>query len=598
MSMRIKVKFTNNLKKSDDEILEALASAVPDLIATDIYPVSGGAMVVLDNINHVEQLLLDSTQKALQKYFIRIPTPPWYMADRTIFLPKARQLYTRREPDDLLLEINHHNSFKAKAITIIKPKYNQSNSRPTIKIIMNSSQDVDEALANGIRMDHSIIKPEWIQRERVINVQQCFICFKFNHLASQCSRKQCLCSICGGDHHFKNCMNPDRPTCINCKGDHAAISNNCPEKIKASEEYERKTMSAQPQIPSQSRPCHSTILDINSQEQFPAWQAVKPNPTQFTIPSSLPTSSDPNITMNKQPKANTKNQLPQQPPNLYPSNIFNSQNETSAEQIQSNNEWSIRLQIMDKYADMIVDKNPRAGVYLDVMNHYLVNNNMKPLKPYHSTDNKEDLSKSSSSTHEEEVEMPFSLSTPPSLPPSPNSYQHNNNPSTPMVPSQTNSSTPIIAPQNNMLNSTPIPIPSLENDCSTKDTVKSPESVHSNCDSVATCESVDSTTESTSGEGSDSEINQTVVSIPTSNSPTQSSPDSGLITPYQHHSDSTKKTMKRKEKYRNLTLSDRVLRSGADSEAEAELIRNTVSGSIQSTISSIIDNELNNKDLS
>lgn len=62
-------------------------------------------------------------------------------------------------------------------------------------------------------------------------LQQCFKCFKFNHSAKICNGKQ-RCSICSGQHLFKECDKPNEICCANCSGPHLAISKICPIKIK------------------------------------------------------------------------------------------------------------------------------------------------------------------------------------------------------------------------------------------------------------------------------------------------------------------------------------------------------------------------------
>ncbi|CAH2096916.1 unnamed protein product [Euphydryas editha] len=60
---------------------------------------------------------------------------------------------------------------------------------------------------------------------------QCYRCFKFNHSAKVCNGKQ-RCSICGGEHLYKECDKPTEISCINCSGPHLAISRLCPIKTK------------------------------------------------------------------------------------------------------------------------------------------------------------------------------------------------------------------------------------------------------------------------------------------------------------------------------------------------------------------------------
>ncbi|XP_048004280.1 uncharacterized protein LOC125240433 [Leguminivora glycinivorella] len=67
---------------------------------------------------------------------------------------------------------------------------------------------------------------------------QCYKCLKFNHSARVCRGEQ-MCSSCSGQHSYKECE-VDEITCINCKGNHLAISRDCPIKQKKMEEKKAK----------------------------------------------------------------------------------------------------------------------------------------------------------------------------------------------------------------------------------------------------------------------------------------------------------------------------------------------------------------------
>jgi hypothetical protein len=75
--------------------------------------------------------------------------------------------------------------------------------------------------------------------EYVAPLLQCFRCFKFNHSAKICSNKQ-RCSICAGEHHFKECDDVKSINCINCGGPHLAIDRSCPIKIQKTLEKKNK----------------------------------------------------------------------------------------------------------------------------------------------------------------------------------------------------------------------------------------------------------------------------------------------------------------------------------------------------------------------
>lgn len=61
-------------------------------------------------------------------------------------------------------------------------------------------------------------------------VIQCLKCLRYGHIGKFCKNTQ-KCSICTGDHHYKECKSDSNEAkCLNCKGNHIAISAQCPIK--------------------------------------------------------------------------------------------------------------------------------------------------------------------------------------------------------------------------------------------------------------------------------------------------------------------------------------------------------------------------------
>lgn len=112
---------------------------------------------------------------------------------------------------------------------------------------------------------------------------QCFRCFKFNHSAKVCNNKQ-KCSICSLEHYYKDCDNPGCIKCVNCGGEHLAISRECPIKIKNILDKKNKITYAQ-------------IINTNSLVDFPK---LTPNNDSKTISNIVTTKID---------KSNKKNEL-------------------------------------------------------------------------------------------------------------------------------------------------------------------------------------------------------------------------------------------------------------------------------------------------
>ena len=57
---------------------------------------------------------------------------------------------------------------------------------------------------------------------------QCFLCFKFNHVAKYCKAEVQTCDRCSGNHRKDQCSaTDDQIKCVNCKGKHEATSTDC-----------------------------------------------------------------------------------------------------------------------------------------------------------------------------------------------------------------------------------------------------------------------------------------------------------------------------------------------------------------------------------
>lgn len=71
-------------------------------------------------------------------------------------------------------------------------------------------------------------------------VKQCLQCLRYGHIAKFC-KNRIRCSICGKDHSYKECtIAPTEATCCQCKGNHIAISAECPVKKAKIEENKNK----------------------------------------------------------------------------------------------------------------------------------------------------------------------------------------------------------------------------------------------------------------------------------------------------------------------------------------------------------------------
>lgn len=133
----------------------------------------------------------------------------------------------------------------------------------------------------------------WAYRvhEYVSPLLQCFKCFKFNHNAKYCRSTQ-KCSICSEEHHFSTCTNPNITKCLNCGGQHLAISKLCPVKIQKTLEKRNKTSYSNIM---RSTPNNITFNNYNN--DFPTLKKKQSTPTIKSDKTLTPNTS--NITTSK-----------------------------------------------------------------------------------------------------------------------------------------------------------------------------------------------------------------------------------------------------------------------------------------------------------
>lgn len=89
----------------------------------------------------------------------------------------------------------------------------------SIKLVFNGCEFPRWVYLWGVRLPCEPFIPPLIQ---------CFLCQRYNHTASQCKGKK-VCRICGNKDSEHECANAEI-CCNNCKGDHRADSQECPEK--------------------------------------------------------------------------------------------------------------------------------------------------------------------------------------------------------------------------------------------------------------------------------------------------------------------------------------------------------------------------------
>lgn len=75
----------------------------------------------------------------------------------------------------------------------------------------------------------------WVRvpRERISAPPRCYRCQKFGHVSRHCASAVARCSLCSGDHGWKDCPVPTNLLCANCNGARSAADRSCPSRLAA-----------------------------------------------------------------------------------------------------------------------------------------------------------------------------------------------------------------------------------------------------------------------------------------------------------------------------------------------------------------------------
>lgn len=186
-------------------------------------------------------ILLNGTAKlssANEKATIRIP--------RTIqrILDTEKDAFVKNvdldiDENDITTELSK-NGFVAEKVSRIQKKDN-SGSTQTVKITFADSQNRDSFVKVGLQIQHMHFLAE--RANQNMKPVQCFICLQFGHVSKYCKQGQNqICARCGEKHRQENCDKTNLPpVCCNCKGEHLAMSNDCP-KFKEHQQKMKSTI--------------------------------------------------------------------------------------------------------------------------------------------------------------------------------------------------------------------------------------------------------------------------------------------------------------------------------------------------------------------
>ena len=367
---KIRIRFTDNLKKTEPVVLRAIASVGP-ISVKDIYLADGSAFITLFDPNDLPKLLTKEAKETLASLHMRCAISDSY-PDRTVFITRIRSFVNNYEDEEILDSLNSCNSFQVERVFKVKRRNYRPGQTISLKALMATANDVNKIMSEGVKFLDMRIPPDWIFKEDAVQVTQCFRCFSFSHNTKQCSNDKLICSNCGGLHNYRQCTATES-NCPLCGGDHIAIARHCPARkahIKDLIEIRKTKQSEQRNnVPKQSAP---------SQQQ-----PQQPIPT--TSKNSLPIH-------HSTPKSANKNLVPPQ------ANLNNSNNNPSADVIKDfkKHSWEIKLSVMKSYAEMVSQGDTTQ--YVIIMNEFLEDHEVPGVYPRNLNLNKNNNSNKKKST--------------------------------------------------------------------------------------------------------------------------------------------------------------------------------------------------------
>ena len=164
---------------------------------------SGRVFIEVETKQQCKNLL--KTTKLLG--YLPVKVSPHRTLNSSKLVIKCKEL-DKMEEDEIKKELQPQGIIAVKRISI----------RYSLYVLTIKGQTIPKRINSGY-----LKKETW---PYIPNPQRCFQCQKFGHTKNSCKGK----AVCAGSgeegHNLDDCQN--EPKCVNCQGDHVAISRNCP----------------------------------------------------------------------------------------------------------------------------------------------------------------------------------------------------------------------------------------------------------------------------------------------------------------------------------------------------------------------------------
>ena len=233
-SLKLKVRFIDNLKRDEFELMSQLNKISP-LNIVDIFIATDNAVVNVSSHEEVEALLTPGANVKAKELGLYISSSPLLKSQKTIFLPRVRHFVSNSSVEDILVKINSCNAGQleaTEAVIVLGPDYKEG-QRKSLRLTFKTAEMADKACTNGFSIGDFKIESKSIVKVDFVQVPQCYRCFSYSHLVKSCPATVSRCSICYGTHSYRECPTPNDPKCCVCGGGHISVSSDCPFRKEA-----------------------------------------------------------------------------------------------------------------------------------------------------------------------------------------------------------------------------------------------------------------------------------------------------------------------------------------------------------------------------
>ena len=180
----LKVKIVNTLASPTpkvEKIVQAAADAINGLFVIESFQTKDGAVLLLEDMDAVEQLLSHKAQAFLASKGLETLQPDWLSTAKTLFIYKLPAWLESKTEQEIIREINKHNNIIPAQVSVIKRKNQQRGEKVTLKVIMKTEENAKMVFNRGIKLFNMSIRSDMIEMEKSNRIRQCYLCFDYSH---------------------------------------------------------------------------------------------------------------------------------------------------------------------------------------------------------------------------------------------------------------------------------------------------------------------------------------------------------------------------------------------------------------------------------